>query len=374
MEFRRAIGLALGIIFVATPAWAQLATFEILHAEDHVGASLSADGTVVGISGASASGYAFAHDLETDTRLFGVEGLNGTTAPSISGDGSAAHGRVFGEVDEYFFYENGTLSFVPGTTTYAAGGISHDGSVITLTDSNRAALRTGGFTGPLQYLDASPGTGIDSVASDVSADGRIVAGSIDTATGTSELFRWSPGGGLERLGQFGGSERETRAAAISADGSTIVGNAMTAGSFHEGLPFLWRDGAFTALGALPGDETGLAFDVSGDGARVVGSSGLGRFFGGGTAFVWDEHDGLQDMSVLLQSLGIDLTDIELHMASAISADGRTIVGTGYERYEYAREIVWKAVLPPVPEPTTGLLLGLGLLGLAGGRPSRERER
>lgn len=369
----RTLGAALAVLLLAAaPAAAQVTTFEILHSDDFVGASISADGNVVGVSGASASGYAFAHDLENDTRLFGVSGLGGAVTPWISGDGSAAHGRVFDEADEYFFYENGTLTFVPGPTTYQPGRLSQDGSVIALTDSDRAALRTGGFSGPLQYLDASPGFGVDSSTSAVSGDGNIAVGSIDTLAGTSELFRWTSTGGLERLGQFGGSDRDTNALDISADGSTIIGNASPPGSLFLGLSYRWRDGTFTALDALPGDETSIALDVSGDGTRIVGASGSSRFGQNGRAVLWDEPNGPQDVQILLQSLGIDLTNIELRQASGISADGRTIVGSGYDTNE-ARAIVWKAVIPPIPEPTTALLLGLGLAGLAGTRRSQPRR-
>ena len=357
------------LLFLATPADAQVATFEILHTDDFVGATLSADGNVVGISGASASGYAFARDLETGIGLFGTEGLGGATTPRISGDGSAAHGRVFEEPDEYYFYENGSLTFLPGATSFSPGGLSQNGSVIALTDSNRAALRMSGFGSPLQYLDAIPGTGAESAAVDVSASGAVAAGHVDTASGTSELFRWTLTGGLSRLGQFGGNERDTLAWAISADGLTIVGSASNPGSLHEGLAFRWQAGVFSALGSLPGDETALPFDVSGDGSRIVGSSGAGEFLRGGTAFLWDPHNGLRDMNVLLESLGIDLTNIVLEQASSISADGRTIVGRGFESDELNRPIIWKAVIPPVPEPTTALLLGLGLIGL-----SSERRR
>ena len=57
--------------------------------------------------------------------------------------------------------------------------------------------------------------------------------------------------------------------------------------------------------------------------------------------------------------GLDLTGWDLLSASAISADGRHLVGYGSNPDGFT-----EAWLVTIPEPGTGLLLVTGLLGIA----------
>ena len=118
------------------------------------------------------------------------------------------------------------------------------------------------------------------------------------------------------------------------------------------------------LGDLPGGAfSSEASDVSADGRIVVGR---GSSAAGQRATIWDATNGMRDLSIVLASLGVDLTGWTLTQATSISADGLTIVGVGTNPSGLTEG--WIAV---IPEPGTALLLGLGLAGLAT-RRSRSR--
>ena len=68
--------------------------------------------------------------------------------------------------------------------------------------------------------------------------------------------------------------------------------------------------------------------------------------------------------VLSGDFGLDLTGWQLIAASAITPDGRTIVGTGFN--SDGNQEAWIAT---IPEPGSLVLLGLG--GLALGRRKRS---
>ena len=62
------------------------------------------------------------------------------------------------------------------------------------------------------------------------------------------------------------------------------------------------------------------------------------------------------------SNGVDLTGWELQDARGISADGKVIVGTGINPAGFA-----EAWIATIPEPSTGLLLASGFVGLGARR-------
>lgn len=71
--------------------------------------------------------------------------------------------------------------------------------------------------------------------------------------------------------------------------------------------------------------------------------------------MWRVGQGVQSLEVLLQSMGLHPGGIQLATATAVSADGRVVTGRTIDGQHY------RAVLP---EPRPGLLLALGLAGLA----------
>ena len=137
--------------------------------------------------------------------------------------------------------------------------------------------------------------------------GAAIVGVSDSASGT-QAFRWTLSDGMVGLGDIAGGDFSSQAFAVSADGSIIVGEERT-------------------------DD-------------------------GQAAFIWDEIGGMRSLEAVLVDLGLDLTGWELTAATGISFDGFTIVGRG--RNPEGRKEAWIAT---IPEPSTGALVGIGLLFL-----------
>jgi probable HAF family extracellular repeat protein len=253
-----------------------------------------------------------------------------------------------------------SLGKLPGSVSSVANAVSGDGESVVGQSVWSAgpfeAFRwtsSGGMTG-LGYLPGHTGSN----ALGISADGTTVVGISSSPTpGLSEAFRWTESGGMLGIGVIAGAETARSAArATSVDGSIIVGYSDTSLGLWEA--FRWtQDGGMVGLGDLPGGTfESLAFGVSGDGSVVVGR---GRTATGLSAFVWDPVNGIRELKTVLEALGIDLTGWRLTAATAISTDGRAIVGYGTNPDGDVEG--WIAM---IPEPATGGLFGMGLVVLA----------
>ncbi len=149
-----------------------------------------------------------------------------------------------------------------------------------------------------------------SFADGISPDGMFVVGSGDRSN--PQAFRWSEQGGIEPLGNLGGS---SSAADAAAGGAAVVGFASIPTRRDEA--FLWTESdGIVGLGFLPGHLSSFAASVSADGSVVTGTSGE---FGTDTrAFRWTESGGMQDLGVLQPG--------DISLGNGISADGSVIVG------------------------------------------------
>jgi probable HAF family extracellular repeat protein len=119
--------------------------------------------------------------------------------------------------------------------------------------------------------------------------------------------------------------------------------------------------SLTWLGVLPDGLHSYAYAVSADGSVVVGwaRDAAGEY----RAFRWTASRGMEDLNTTYASL---LTNSHLQRATAISPDGRYIVGWGYNAER------WEAfLLDTVPEPASLLALGAGLVGLLLRRRSKQ---
>jgi len=160
--------------------------------------------------------------------------------------------------------------------------------------------------------------GTMSSSTDVSNDGNVIVGTADSGE-YSRAFRWTSDHGLQDLGTLP-KGLNSNASGVNATGDVVVGSADT----DQGTrAFRWTpsDGMIS-LDTLPGYTGSAAVDVSGCGEIVVGSLNS-------TPAMWTPALGWVELSIYLSStLLVDLTGWTLSSVSAISDDGRSIVGTG----------------------------------------------
>lgn len=171
------------------------------------------------------------------------------------------------------------------------------------------------LVGP-QLLGALPdGSGFDNVLSsayDVSDDGIAVGLAYDAGS-NAVAFRWSEGEGMTAL-TVNRPANYSRANAISADGSTIVGwNDQDNGGRSA---VIWRDGVPLDLVDATGEPIGEALAVNADGSVVVGTGYFTET--GSEAWRWTAETGPQPIG-FIGTLGTAY-------AFGVSDDGNVIVG------------------------------------------------
>jgi probable HAF family extracellular repeat protein len=169
-----------------------------------------------------------------------------------------------------------------------------------------------------------PGGSFFSQATGVSADGSVVVGNAISASG-SEAFRWTAPGEMVGLGDLPGGTFSSIAHAVSADGSTVVGQSQSASGPEA---FRWTASTgMVGLGDLPGGAfSSGAGGVSADGSVVAGRGRTQNFAGfeRSEAFRWTASTGMVGLGVL-SGFPPD-TDSE---AYDISADASVIVGISW---------------------------------------------
>ena len=328
--------------------------------------AVSADGTwVAGTSGSADGDRAIRWSSQGGLQDLGAfwEGSGGgprSYGTGISGDGSVVVGRNLSFYTRAF-RTTGSGPLQPTALFGSAGyGVSASGAVMVGVFTSGGLERAFRMTHGQDPVDLGtlplPNNGT-SVASAVSASGDQVAGWSDSTAGR-RAFVWSADAGMTSLGVLPGGTA-SGAWGISADGTSVVGHC----SFLAGnAAFRWRQGeGMLNLGLLPGGTLAGALGVSGDGRFVVGEADVGSTTIN-HAFLWSQDTGMQGLNTLLLSLGVDLTGWTLTSARAISADGRTIVGSGVY---FGQQRGW--VVTGIPSPGMGAMCSLSVAFFAARR-------
>ncbi|WP_397546298.1 FlgD immunoglobulin-like domain containing protein [Rhodothermus marinus] len=352
---RIALAFLVTLLGVSTAAAQRLVWLGTLGGNKSQGHGVSPDGRfVVGVArDASGADRAVRWDLRAwyttyNTELIAIEELGtlgGTfsEAYGVSADGSVVVGSAAtaDNLIHAFRWEATTgemkdLGTLGGTASVATA-ISADGRFVVGWaedgEGRRRPFRWDATTGVMQDLGTLGGPG--GWANDVAADGRSVVGMATNTGDKRHAFRWDASTEtMQDLGTLDGTQSE--ATGISENGDLVVGFVdQTIFGFPPTTirrAFLWdiyteQMVRLDTLESYPRDYWYEAHDVSANGFFVVGvvRDQIGTF---SRAVRWQAwRRGIEDLNDAYASL---LTDGSiLYIASAISPDGRYIVGSGY---------------------------------------------
>lgn len=260
------------------------------------------------------------------TVLPGITYIPEFPVAAISADGRVAVGGSYRWTPRTGAVGLGNLpTSEPWNAGTRATAVSGDGSVVVGSANLYDAFRWT-TAGGIESIYAVPG--LPSSAYGVSSDGVFVVGQGWNLGAVQEAFRWSSNGGLELLGRFNRIDgiQDTVAYAASSDGGAIAG---VIAPNNSPWAFRWTPaGGIQSLGLLPGAGQSVASAISAEGNTVVGTSfyDLYRFGAPFQAFLWTAETGMIPLG-FCPGCGATPTDEVWSRANAISGDGFLIGGS-----------------------------------------------
>lgn len=174
----------------------------------------------------------------------------------------------------------------------------------------------------------------------VNNSGTLAFGISETSAGF-EAFVWTSSGGMQGLGYLEGGDTAAYSVPCAEMGDTIalaiaVGGSTSADSGSWPEAFIWtEEDGMVGLGDLAGGDFGsLANSVSANGSVVVGEALTGAPSPptaiGTEAFYWTPSSKMVNLkSMLTTAHGLDLTGWILENAQDVSPNGKAIVGWAF---------------------------------------------
>ena len=178
----------------------------------------------------------------------------------------------------------------------------------------------------------------------ISPEGDVVVG-MTSASGRGHAMRWTRAGGVQDLGTLSGSEAFADSA--SWHGAVVVGQALVLQNpYRFWHAFRWMAArGMEDLKTLGGPQS-AAYDVTPDGSVIVGKSLISSSSASERAFRWTTQTGIRELQRELLDAGVTAVQSWiLFSATSVSADGRVIVGYGFNP---ARQ--WEAFRAVLPVP------------------------
>jgi uncharacterized membrane protein len=344
--------------------------------------AVSADGSVV-------AGYATGGQFFTWTRSAGLTPIGGNApangiggSAAISADGTVVGGNFTNPTtgkSEAAYYSTATGQWTPvgslgsssGNEASSTWGMSADGRALVglgwISSGRAHAIEWTAATGVVDL--GSTVTNRSSRANAASADGSVVAGWQDASTGLRQGAVWV-NGVQTILNAAGTTNAVGEADAISSNGR-VLGGLGNANDDNEAYVWTAATGA-VGLGHLDPSNRGGVTGISADGSVVVGYD---RPFGpalGGLGFISINGAPMVDLTAYATQAGINLNGFTLALPTAVSADGRTVVGIGYAG-NTVQDFVLQLPQTSVPEPSPVALAAV-LASLVGLRAAWRRGR
>ncbi len=217
-----------------------------------------------------------------------------------------------------------------GTSLSGAYGVNQNGSLgvgllwraqVCHANAGTWDLVNGGPATVLPTLFDGPATR----ANAVNADGSVIVGWQDQLNGERSAAKWV--NGVPELILTDAGELNGEAMAVSADGKVIVGSGY-ANFGHSAWISREGEGVSPLGGGKQGrrKRTYFALDVSNDGQIVVGFIRGGHFKE--RAFLWRDHKGVLLQDFIVNQGAVVPDGWTLMVSSIISPDGNTIYGWG----------------------------------------------
>ena len=272
-----------------------------------------------------------------------LDGYEISVARDVSLDGTAVIGNALRVGDESreqqafrWTESTGMVGLIEDDTLNSlALEVSQDGRVVVGTVWDRAGGNHRLFhwteSGETSFIEPLEGYS-NSLMYDVTKDGSAIVGINYGIGDRSTGFYWSETTGIRKLEALDPDQNGTRyfnssASAVSEDGLVVIGSSW--GTSYRVQAFRWSlSEGMRGLGFLDGGFNSEEVGMSSDGSVIIGNADSARVREGTyEAFRWTEKDGMETVVAWLQKQGVAMEESLLLLdASYISEDGNVIVG------------------------------------------------